>query len=94
MAITKDSIEWAIDFLVDHSDGDLFPRILELQAISEQKTDFINLVENKPLNQLAPMPCRRFIVPKDELSYRQATQLHPQDSIIFYQQLCTNSVKA
>lgn len=82
MAITKDSIEWAIDFLVDHSDGDLFPRILELQAISEQKSDFINLVENKPLNQLAPMPCRRFIVPKDELSYRQATQLHPQDSII------------
>ena len=82
MAITKDSIEWAIDFLVDHSDGDLFPRILELQAISEQKADFINQVENKPLNQLAPMPCRRFIVPKDELSYRQATQLHPQDSII------------
>ncbi|EGQ9579622.1 Retron-type reverse transcriptase [Vibrio cholerae] len=82
MAITKDSIEWAIDFLVDHSDGDLFPRILELQAISEQKVDFINQVENKPLNQLAPMPCRRFIVPKDELSYRQATQLHPQDSII------------
>lgn len=82
MTISKDSIEWAIEFLVNHSDGDLFPRVLELDAIHEQKDDFIKLIENKPLNQFPPMPCRRFIVPKDELSYRQATQLHPQDSIV------------
>ena len=34
------------------------------------------------MDKLKPQPCRRFIVPKGDLSYRQATQLHPQDSIL------------
>src|SRR5262249_5513126 len=36
----------------------------------------------KPLLEFTPGAHRRFIVPKDEVSYRQATQLDPQDSII------------
>jgi len=75
------SIDWAIEFISRHSDGDLFPRILEIEAISENKNDFITEIQKE-----SPTPvigaCRRFIVQKDELSYRQATQLYPQDSII------------
>lgn len=82
MTLTKDSIEWAIDFVHNHSDGDLFPKILELKAIFDCKKDFANEIAGKPLKQFAPKSCRRFIVPKDDISYRQATQLHPQDSII------------
>jgi retron-type reverse transcriptase len=82
MTLTKDSLEWAINFVKQHSDGDLFPKLLEIDAILEQKEEFIDLIAGKPLNQFEPKPCRRFIVPKDDISYRQATQLHPQDSII------------
>ncbi len=82
MTLCKDSIEWAIEFVSAHSDGDLFPKIIEIDAIKAKSELFINAVENKELSSFQPMPCRRFIVPKDEISYRQATQLHPQDSLI------------
>lgn len=82
MSLTKDSIVWAIDFVANHSDGDLFPKVVEIEAIKQKSDAFISNVENKDLAIFPPMPCRRFIVPKDEISYRQATQLHPQDSLL------------
>ncbi len=82
MTLQRDSLEWAIKFVEKHSDGDLFPKIPELVAILEKRSDFITLVEGKQLTEFKPKPCRRFIVPKDEISYRQATQLYPQDSIL------------
>lgn len=82
MTLSKDSLEWSLNFLKKHSDGDIFPKLPEIDAIIEKKNDFIQLIEGKPLTEFIPNPCRRFIVPKDEISYRQATQLHPQDSIL------------
>lgn len=82
MTLSRDSIEWGIKFVQKHSDGDLFPKICELGAISALSDQFVDLIEGKPLTTFKPKPCRRFIVPKDEISYRQATQLHPQDSIL------------
>ena len=77
MTFSRDSIEWSIDFVERHSDGDLFPKVCEMHSICQSKDDFVPLVENIPLTSFAPKACRRFIVPKDEISYRQATQLHP-----------------
>ncbi len=82
MTIEDDSIRWAIDFLENHSDGDLFPKILEINAISTMKDDLAKAISCKDLLSIKPGSCRRFIVPKDDISYRQATQLDPQDSII------------
>ena len=82
MTLNGDSIRWAIESINRHSDGDLFPPIPEISAIGAQPDGLISELENKPLGNFLPQPCRRFIVPKDDLSYRQATQLHPQDSII------------
>jgi len=82
MTLSRDSLEWAIEFVSDHSDGDLFPRIIEINAVKEKSDLFINAVEGKDLSLFTPKPCRRFLVPKDEISYRQATQLHPQDSLL------------
>lgn len=83
MTLTAASIDWAIDFVANQSDGDLFPRLPEIQALVERRSDFVALIENKPIGSFPPGACRRFIVPKDEISYRQATQLDPQDSVIF-----------
>lgn len=55
----------------------------EMEEIINKKEDFINLIEGKDLaSSFSPGAARRFIVPKDDFSYRQATQLDPQDSII------------
>jgi len=82
MTLSKASLEWAVDFVSTHSDGDLFPILPELEAILDKKDDFVKLLEGKDLSSFAPGAARRFIVPKDDFSYRQATQLDPQDSII------------
>ncbi|WP_082767305.1 RNA-directed DNA polymerase [Bosea sp. PAMC 26642] len=82
MTLTVQSLEWAIQFVADHSDGDLFPRIAEMSALLANKRELANEIANKPLAQLATGAHRRFIVPKDEISYRQATQLDLQDTII------------
>lgn len=82
MTLQAAAVEWAIDFVQLHSDGDLFPKALEVDAIVAEKTHLVNQLAGTDLGTLPPGSCRRFIVPKDELSYRQATQLDPQDSII------------
>lgn len=82
MTLQAASIDWAVDFVASHSDGDLFPKLPEMEALLAMKPEFISLVEGKQLSSFSPGACRRFIVPKDEISYRQATQLDPQDSII------------
>jgi retron-type reverse transcriptase len=84
MTLTSESLHWAVNFLYHHSDGDLFPKVLEIDAIYNMADEFVKYVENQnlDLDHFKPGSCRRFIVPKDELAYRQATQLDPQDSII------------
>jgi retron-type reverse transcriptase len=82
MTLSVDALEWAVEFVSRHSDGDLFPRVAEIAAILARKADFAKLIADKPLTGFLPGPHRRFIVAKDEVSYRQATQLDPQDTII------------
>ncbi len=82
VTLDANSVEWAVDFVSEHSDGDLFPRVLEMRAINAQKAELVAEIAGKDLNQLPPGGSRRFIVPKDEISYRQATQLDPQDAIV------------
>ncbi|MGH9761993.1 MAG: RNA-directed DNA polymerase, partial [Blastocatellia bacterium] len=57
-----------------------FSRSTQFAEIADE---FVKEIEGKDLPAFKPGSCRRFIVPKDEIAYRQATQLDPQDSIIF-----------
>jgi len=82
MTLLATSLEWAVDFVHAHSDGDLFPKVLEIDAVLAEKKHFVDQIAGTDLSAFSPGSCRRFIVPKDEVSYRQATQLDPQDSII------------
>lgn len=82
MTLQAASIDWSLDFVARHSDGDLFPKMPEIEALLDKRTEFVPLLEGKPLGTFQPGACRRFIVPKDQISYRQATQLDAQDSII------------
>lgn len=82
MPLTQESIRWAIDFVARHGEGDIFPKVLEIKAIQDFCDKFVELLANSQLASIDPGAHRRFIVPKDETSYRHATQLDPQDSII------------
>lgn len=82
MKLNKLSLSWAVRHLISINDTDLFSRPLEIDSISDLGDEAINIIENIDLSNFNPGPSRRFIVPKDDLSYRIATQLDPLDSII------------
>jgi len=83
MKISEKSIEWSIKHLVRHSDTDLFPRPVEFGALEDMLDSAVAKLKDVDLGNYNFGPARRFIVPKDEVSYRTATQLDPLDSIFF-----------
>lgn len=80
--LNSSSVEWAIQSIAAHSDGDLFPKNLEIDAILSQKDDLASSLSNKSIRELKNGPARSFVVPKSTLAFRRAMQLDPQDSII------------
>ncbi len=79
--LEDDSIVWAIESIAQQSDGDLFPPIPEIDSIQDNSAFLVSEL-TKRFPGIQPLPSRRFIVPKGSLSYRQITQLHPQDTIL------------
>ena len=53
MTLTRNSIEWAINFVSDHADWDLFPKVIEIDAIKSKSDEFIRAVENKSLTDFS-----------------------------------------
>jgi retron-type reverse transcriptase len=83
MKLNEDSIKWAIQHLSEFGDTDLFPYPVELKIISDNKEDVLNKVKDINIGDYNFSASRRFMIPKDELSYRIATQMNPIDSILF-----------
>lgn len=82
MKLSVDSIEWAVKHLEKESDTDLFPRPLEIEVIKERSEDCKTLLSQIEVGDYKWKPARRFIIPKDELSYRLVSQLDPMDSLL------------
>jgi retron-type reverse transcriptase len=82
MKINQNSIKWALTSLEYLGDSDLFARPIELAILKEIVDQSSSKIASLDLSTLVPGPARRFIVPKDDLSYRPATQLDPLNSII------------
>lgn len=83
MKIAEDSIKWAIKHLTEYGDTDLFPNPVEFDIISQEKNYVLNKLKEIDISSYNFKASRRFVIPKDELSYRIATQLNPIDSILF-----------
>ncbi len=81
MKISEDSIRWAIIHLDKYSDTDLFPKPMEFNIINEDINDVVNKLKDIDISNYSFGSARRYIVPKNILSYRRATQLDPIDSI-------------
>lgn len=82
MQLDRKSVEWAINSLERHGDTDLFPKPIELEVLASRFRDSVDRISRFDISNHQPSAPRRFIVPKDNFSYRAATQLDPLDSII------------
>jgi len=75
-------LRWALGSLKRFGDTDLFPRPAELDALTANTDATVAKLAELDLSTHTPGAARRFIVPKAALSYRQATQLDPLDSVL------------
>lgn len=82
MKINEDSVKWALKSLENLGDSDLFSRPFELSIIKELGESASSSIAALDISDFGYGPSRRFIVPKDDLSYRTASQLDPLNSII------------
>ncbi|MBS1663651.1 MAG: RNA-directed DNA polymerase [Bacteroidetes bacterium] len=82
MKLHEASYQWSIRHLLKESDTDLFPMPPELAIIQSNETDLIAELLKIDIGAYKWNSARRFLVPKDDLAYRVATQLHPIDSIV------------
>ncbi len=81
MNLNQASFDWAINHILKYGDSDLFPKPYEIEAISKLAPPVAVELSKVDISNYFPSPARRFIVPKEDLSYRAATQLDPLDSI-------------
>jgi hypothetical protein len=82
MTLNEKSYRWSIKHLFKESDTDLFPKPFELTVVRDCEEILINLCKDLDITTYKWKPARRFIVPKDNTSYRVATQLDVFDSIL------------
>ncbi|MFB2833921.1 RNA-directed DNA polymerase [Floridanema evergladense] len=82
MKLDEQSLRWSLNHLVKYGDTDLFPKLIEFDVLHEIENDTVNKLKDIDLGNYQYGASRRFIVPKDELSYRTATQIDPLDNII------------
>jgi len=88
MKISEDSIKWALKSLEKMGDSDLFARPFELSIIKGLGDIATSRLASLDISDFSYGPARRFIVPKDDLSYRTASQLDPLNSIILTALIC------
>ncbi len=81
MKLSSSAVEWAIRSLLAQSDTDLFPRPLEFAVLADLLPGSAQKLADIDLSTHNPLAPRRFIVPKDDLSIRAATQFDPLDSV-------------
>lgn len=82
MKLRRDSYEWALKHLIEEGDSDLFPAPFEIEVIKHCWARCLIDLETLSIEDHNWNPGRRFVIPKEALAFRTATQLDPFDSLI------------
>jgi reverse transcriptase-like protein len=81
--IKEKSINWSLNYLLKESDSDLFPIPFEFQILKKDKNSLSKYLAKFQLTDYLWNRPRAFLIPKDELSFRNICQLDPIDSIYY-----------
>lgn len=81
--ISEDGLNWALTHIREFGDTDLFPPLFEFDLIHQRWSQFLPLLTRIDLTAHQWQAPRRWLIPKDQVSFRTATQLDPLDALIF-----------
>ncbi len=82
LKLSPQSYDWALKHLLGEYDTDLFPLPFEVLSIDTLWGSLSEEFERLDLSNYTWRGGRRFIVPKNLLAFRAATQLDPVDSLV------------
>jgi nucleoside phosphorylase len=77
------SLTWALHHIEKFGDTDLFPPLFEFDLIRKCWNEFLPTLARENLTTYEWRTPRQWLIPKDQVSFRTATQLDPIDSIVF-----------
>jgi hypothetical protein len=80
--LPKSAYIYALKHLMKEGDTDLFPTAFEIQALKYNWPTIIDQLNNLDLSSYEWSGGRRFVIPTGRLSFRNATQLEPLDSLV------------
>lgn len=81
--LTRDSYEWALNHLLLEGDTDLLPAPFEFTVIKNNWEAVLLELLKLDVRQYQWSPVNKYLVPKDQLAFRLASQLEPMDALIF-----------
>lgn len=81
--ISEASLNWALTHIQGFGDTDLFPPLFEFDLVKQQWARFLPLLAGVDVRAHRWATPRQWLIPKDQVSFRTATQLDPLDSILF-----------
>ncbi len=82
MKIPTKSYDWALNHLLEQGDTDIFPRPFEFECMKQCWSALSPIFSGLDIEDYVWHGSRRFVVPKEETSFRMATQLSPIDSLV------------
>lgn len=81
--LPKTAYDWSLKHVLIEGDNDLLPPLQEFESIHYSWNDVLPLLAKLDIENYEWGGERRFVVPKERLSFRSATQLDPVDSLLF-----------
>jgi len=77
------SLDWALRHLNFEGEGDLFPKPFETDLLGKSWSTVRPMLEKIDISSHTWSATRNVLVPKDEVSFRRASQLDPLDAVLF-----------
>jgi nucleoside phosphorylase len=77
------TLTWALRHIEKFGDTDLFPPLFEFDLVRKHWSEFLPALGRVNLATYEWHAPRQWLIPKDQVSFRTATQLDPIDSVIF-----------
>lgn len=81
--LKQSSLNWAVEHLINEGDTDLFPRPFEINIIKDNWKSLCPDLEKIDIKDYNWNNFRNLLIPKDEFSFRNVSQLDPIDSLLF-----------
>lgn len=83
LTLTDAGLDWALQHALKWGDTDIFPRIFEFEALSEDWSEVKAWIQTVDILTWNVRPYRRCLVPKHRFGFRLSTQLDPLDFLVF-----------